>query len=71
MIHRNLQIRMSAANIAHADILNEMHRRGYDVAACTVSAWISGHRTPRLEHARALADILGCTLDELTEDVAA
>lgn len=71
MIHRNLQIRMAAANVAHADILNEMHRRGYDVAACTVSAWISGARTPRLEHAYVLADILGVTLDEMLRDGAA
>jgi len=33
-----------------------------------VSAWVNGRHTPTLRNAVRLAEALGCSLDDLTED---
>lgn len=46
-----------------------MAERGVDVFPTNVDRWMAGTVTPRLETARAIADALGMTLDELVPPV--
>ena len=48
-----------------AGLTQEQLARAVDVVVKAVYMWEHGTRTPHLETACRLADVLGCTLDEL------
>lgn len=43
----------------------ELSERGSPVSPFTVDRWVDGGSKPRIEYARAVADVFGMTLDEL------
>jgi transcriptional regulator with XRE-family HTH domain len=48
-----------------AGLTQEALARAADVGSDAVRKWETGRRTPMLDMASRLADVLGCTLDEL------
>src|SRR5262249_10252851 len=48
-----------------AGLTQEALARAADVGTDAVRKWERGKRTPMLDRAARLADVLGCTLDEL------
>lgn len=67
MINRNLKRLMAARGLTAEMVAARLQGRGTDVTAGTVRAWMQGLRTPRFDHAVALASVLQCSMDDLTE----
>lgn len=71
MLHNNLRRLMSEQGLNTEAVLVKLHAADCQVTFGTVASWVRGSNVPSLENARALAGVLGCTLDALTDDAAA
>lgn len=56
---------MADRGLDDLDVLNLLKGRRVGVAVSTFYGWKNGHRNPSHESLMALADVLGCSTDEL------
>jgi len=65
----SLSAKREALGLSVVQVHQELNRRGIPVAFSTVASWFNGNRGVRkMEHLKALCDVLRTTLDELARD---
>lgn len=64
-LKNTLQGALAARGWTEAHLSAALHDRGVTVTPAAISVWLRGTSEPRLDTARAVADVLGMTLDEL------
>ena len=68
-ISDNLPRLMNAQGMTPEALAVALQSRGVTITANTVHTWMRGQRVPQLHTAKELAEALGCTMDDLVQDV--
>ena len=63
VFRQNLKYYMNARGIDQAYIVNKL-----GLTASTISDWVNGKKYPRVDAMQRLADLLGVTFADLTDD---
>jgi len=71
MISKSLRRLMDAKGLTVEQLVARIQTGGGDTSYPTICGYLAGRRSPTLNSARALADALGCTTDDLCDDDAA
>ena len=64
-IHETLPALLEQRNWKAVHLVAALSDAGYDVSITSVQNWLDGRFTPRVDIARAIADALGISLDDL------
>lgn len=67
-IKDKLRALMAAQELNPERLAARLQEAGHQVSYAAVVCWYYGRRTPDLVRAKALAEVLGVTLDELVSD---
>lgn len=66
VLSQNLTDRLRDKRLKVADVVDELNRRGFNLAYSTVAAWFNGGRKPRkMEHLKALCEVLETSISEM------
>jgi transcriptional regulator with XRE-family HTH domain len=68
---KTLLERMARQGLTPESLAARMQGQGYSVSAWSVNAYVSGRRIPPIRAARALANALDCTVDDIADAVIA
>lgn len=65
MVKENLRRYMAEAGLSPESLAAKLQAAQHPASCATVIAWMNGYRTPNLGNAKALANVLNITVDEL------
>lgn len=63
-----IQVKRKQIGLTQQELANRLSEKGFKVDRSTVAKWETGGVLPRADKLPELAEIFGCTVDELLKD---